>query len=60
MKYNINIEVTTANGYQVVQVEANSKEDALKKFNDGGGDIIEHEVEVESICEVTIDNVEEA
>lgn len=59
MKYEIMVDVESAEGWQLWRVEANSKEAALKKFNDGGGDCICENVEVTSLCKPTLGDVTE-
>lgn len=59
-KYHITASVRNASGHQLWEVEADSPEDALAKFNDGEGDIVHEEIEVNSLEDVTLDDVEEA
>lgn len=60
MKYFIDVEVKRACGTQIWEIEADSPEDALAKFQEGGGDIIQEELEVLSLEEVALDSVREA
>jgi hypothetical protein len=58
-KFSLLVGVTRATGHQVYELEASSKEDAVARFNQGEGHCIHEELEVESLEEVDIDEVEE-
>lgn len=45
-KYHVEIDCTNFYGTQIWEIEADSKEEALKKYNAGKGDIVETNVEV--------------
>lgn len=51
--------IASASGTQLFEVEANSKEEAFRKFENGEGNFVEEEIEVESLEELTIDDVHE-
>jgi len=57
-KYIITTTVTSARGNQVWEVKAKSKEDALKRFKSGEGDIVAEELEVQDFT-VSLDDIEE-
>lgn len=59
-KYQIVVPVEQAHGHQIWEVEAESREDALKKYKEGQGEIVADEVEVTSLCEPELDAVHEA
>lgn len=59
MKYHITAGVNQANGHQVWEVKANSPKEALQKFREGEGDVVHEEIEVYSLEEVTLADVEE-
>lgn len=58
-KYNITVGVHNVQGYQVWELEAGSPEEALELYNSGAGDVVHEELEVCSLDEAHIDNVEE-
>ena len=49
MKYRIERQVTSANGYQTFEVEADSREEAKQLFLDEKSEMVESEVEVEDL-----------
>ncbi len=51
-KFNIPIEINSASGSQTFQVKADSKEEAIKLFNQGEGKIVESDVGVDSLEEL--------
>ena len=55
MIYHITIPVDSVNGFQIWQVEANSEEEAIQMFQNGEGEFLDEEVEVESL---DMDNLE--
>lgn len=58
-KYWINADIRSVNGTQLWQVEADSPEEALEAFNNGSGDVVHEEIEVQSLEEVTLDDISE-
>ncbi len=57
MKYRIEREVTGFNGWQTFECEANSKEGALEKFNNGDDKFIDEELEVTNLADIDIDDI---
>ena len=53
MRYDIRASVN-ARGTQYYEIEADSEQDALKKFNDGGGEFVDEDIEVTDIEDVEI------
>lgn len=59
-KYQILVDVRSVSGTQLWEVEADSPEDALAKYNDGDGDVVHEEIEVTSLEDAILSNVSEA
>ena len=59
MKYDITLGITSAEGSQTFRVEADNEEGAIIEFNKNGGEIVSNDVEVQSLEEATIHDVEE-
>lgn len=49
--YLITVKVLAARGHQVFELKAESAEEAVKLFNDGGGEFVTEEVSVTDIGE---------
>lgn len=58
MKYRIQRDITGAEGWQVFEVEAPSRDEAIELLRCGHGEIVEDEVEVTSLAEFDPDDVE--
>lgn len=59
MKYLITLDVITASGFQQFSVEAESPEEALAKFQNGGGLFEDQEVEVTELRTPSLADVQE-
>lgn len=59
-KYHIDVDIKNANGTQCWEVEAESPEEALRKYNDGDGEVVHEEIEVTELEDATLDVVREA
>ncbi|MCK5604918.1 hypothetical protein KAR91_23715 [Candidatus Pacearchaeota archaeon] len=49
MKWNLDVDITRASGWQTWQVEADTKEQAIELFEKGDGDVIAEEIEVTNL-----------
>ena len=58
MRYSITVDVVSAQGYQVFEVEAESKEKAYAKFCAGEGDIVHEEIEITELGEFRFKDIE--
>ena len=56
-KFHITVGIQAINGTQVFEVEAKTKQQALKKYNQGKGDILCQEIEVTSLADASLDDV---
>ena len=63
-KWNMEVDVVQTEGTQTFQVRARTAEEALELFRNGGGEIVESDVEVVALDEIderyTVNNVYEA
>jgi hypothetical protein len=59
MKYNLDVEIKSAQGTQEFRIEANSKEEAIEKFKKGECELIDSDVEVTALEEPDISAIYE-
>jgi len=59
MKYRIERDVTNFHGSQTFECDADSKEEAMKKFEKGDDIFIEQDIEVTNLSDVTIEEIYE-
>lgn len=57
-KYLLPVPVESVNGTQYWEVEAGSAEEAIREFKNGKGEPVHDEIEVTSLGEVSLDDVE--
>lgn len=59
MKYRIDLTVIQAEGWQGLEIEADSLQDACEKLKNGEGKIIAEEIDVMAVSEVRIEDIYE-
>ncbi len=59
MKYHIHAKVDRADGYTTFEIYADNKEQAIKLFNNGGGQYIDDDINILGYMELGLDDIEE-
>lgn len=57
--YHLTASIRQANGHQVWEIEADSPEEALAKYKQGEGEVIHEEIEIGSLEDVSLADIED-
>jgi hypothetical protein len=57
--YHLMASIKQASGHQIWEIEAESPEEALKKYKQGEGNVVHEEIEVGSLDDVRLEDIED-